>query len=398
MSEAFVRRVVVSIPFNTGDAAGVRAERVLQFFRIKHLVEKRVDVWTWVLRPARPELEPPLPEQWEKTRIEYDVRVVQHGTGRFMDVITRLVAADVLIVVLAPGNNINVMYEMAMRTTLRGGVILLVEDRDALPAVLGDAVWLDWNDVASTSVKGRMAEFARAESARGQVLHFDSEIPGELQTIIDADVGLAAALERALRDIESGIGLHPHYPDLLKYISPGDVLDNWKTIFPISIVSITWRTKRGASYDPNDALRGPLIYWANSLFLGMLGIAELPLPFGPGALTATRLVELLTKREYIEANDLEEFLAEQKWLMPRVFFEESEEPARVPLRFNERAPERLRDKWLLPTIVGKNVVGSTTSTHTSFVAVVYTPVPNIRKAAADAARALLAASRNEARA
>jgi hypothetical protein len=207
----------------------------------------------------------------------------------------------------------------------------------------------------------------------------------QFKAIVQGDTELFSRLQNALREFECGRRRFTKIQELMKFISPGEIIGNWETPFPISIVALTWWQKKQPWYSKADILCGPVIYWANKRFLEMIGVGILPLAHTPSALTAPTLLRHFEERGIVDTGDLEEFVEEQTRLIPNVFFYELNEPATVPLRFNERAPEWFRGRWLLPAIVGKNVIGNTESTHTSFWATVYIPVPNTRRAGGNGA-------------
>jgi hypothetical protein len=373
------RRVMVMMPFG-GGVASAEKMRVLTFLRIKYIVEDLISVSILVPKRHSPDdLQKsdnvPEDETPERVRVRYRVDLQHRNTGSLLDDLTSVVKTDTLIVVL-DGFKPNVLFELAVRNALRSGVVLIVFDRDSLPDYCSGDLYIDWRSATDSEVNKRLEEYAN----RPGRLDFSTPIDPNLRQMFARDETLSGSLERALEAWEQGQRRASHLERLMKYVSPGEVICHWDTFFPLSIVRITWTTRSGPGYyTEHDLLRGPVVQWANPGFLEMFGLEELPEPLTLQALTASRMVDRLRNLRIVNEEDLGEFLGEQKSLMYQVFYEGSRAPATVPLRFNDRAPELLREKWYLPTVVGKNVIGPTDSAHDTYVAIMYTPVENTRR-------------------
>lgn len=380
MSDTITRRVLVMLSFSS-DIRDAQRDRIITFWRIKHLIEQKCEVFTKLpdaTHASDVHYEANLDSEnsgafskVKDVRVTYEVNVLLESSGTLQENLRRIIECDILIVVLHAFNP-NVLYELTARHMLRGGLVTIVKDNQSLPDYFRNELYIDWNNDTDKNIEIEIDKYLRET---GERIDFNRPPPAHILDLILGDQMFGNRLENALAIWEGGRKRAPHLSELLNFVAPGEIISNWVTLFPIQIVQITWKRQSGPGfYLPEDVLRGPLVCWANRLFLDMFGLAEVSNPLGLKPLTAQVLVDRIEALEIVDQRDLRKFIDEQSTLMEAVFFKLMGEPARVPLRFNDRAHMSVRNRELLPTIVGRNSVGPKNSTHDMYVAVIFVPV------------------------
>jgi hypothetical protein len=334
---------------------------VLDFFRIKHLIQDKISV---VARGGQ-------------AAVSYAVHAYNLNVGYVPEhVINAIAEADVLVGVLTE-RNVNVVYELAVRNVVKDEMLLLVRGNpgELVPMYLqgwGQIRYDQFDSRAVSAVIEKLADELKELTHR-------SPMPAELVDVVDRSDGrLCQQLQNALQDIEGGGPNAPRRPgwilNLAKYLDPGLMLSAWTTYYPYSVVRIKWKRKAEKfRYAADDMEGSAVIYTCDDSFLNLYNVAgRLPDPDGPRALTAADLLGGLERDEIIE--NLDEFTRDNARVTDKIVLGDGFAWSRVPLRLNQNHPKpEFRKTAYLPTLTGKRIIGDPERPHTAYYLIIYTP-------------------------
>lgn len=353
------KKIAVMMPFGGVDRTHSR-HSVLDFMRIKYLIEQRIAVT----------------DRSGQNEVRYSVNAHNLNVGDIAEnVITAIAEADILIGVLSE-KNINVVYELAVRNLLKDEMLLLVKgDPDELvPIYLKQWANIRLDQYDAQDVLDQIDALAKAPAPR---LDLRSPVPSDLIQIIDQQDGsLRSQLENALGQLEIAAPKRPDYIlNLAKYLDPGRMLSAWTTYYPYSVVRIKWDKKSNRmSYAPADLNGSAVVYSANEEFLMLYNVAtRLPDPDGPQALTGADLLAGVDHAGIVD--NLEEFNRDNARVTDTIVFGDGFAWSRVPLRLNQNHPvAQYRKTAYLPTMTGKRIIGDPERPHTAYYLIIYIPV------------------------
>ena len=349
MTQVLNRNVLVMMPFGGGVSDNVSLYG-LRYYKIKHIVENEIDINSHNLP------------------VKYKVNYLKSNVETF-DALLDKVTHTHIVVIFVSGYNSNVIYEMAIRSALRGWMLLIVDNESDLPDYCKSELYLKWASSVDIDAEKQLGEF-QIDMA-GIEDDPTSQNP-EIRKIFSRDTVLKKQLEGAFQEIELGKSRKPILRELTKYILPGEIIDNWSPPLPLSIIRFTWNGMTAGRYEENNKILGPIVHAANDHFLRMFNFTEIHNPFDANCLETSDLVDRLMKDQIVDKRILSAFLAEQKDLMKKVFYYGSCINGKIPLQFNENS-SAYPNKAFLPTLIGTNTIGTAEGTHDKYYAILYIP-------------------------
>ena len=374
-----VQNVLVIMSFGGNDILAERRS-ILEFLRIKYIIENKINVYQKKSDP--------------NSKLLFEATVYKAEVGSIPDdAIDRITGADI-VVALITERNINVIYELAVRNVFRAEFVIIIKGnpKDVLPIYIQDIAYIPWSKQEGVGEEQALGEHGKkiqniinqlAEIEQTDLdFNFNSDqIPTALKKAVDEhDRDLIADLQRSFEKIKSFPAPRP-LPFLQKHVGsldPGRLLVGWQTYVPFTIVRIKWKRQSGVQkYKPEDIDGEPAVYYANEQYANIFdfALADFPDPNGESPLTIPRLIEQVS--DYVDPADLESFKKDQAEISEKIIFKNAAfSSARVPLRFNQQHPfEGTRGKSYLPVLLSRRRIGDPNHPHTMFLAVVMIPGP-----------------------
>jgi hypothetical protein len=162
-------------------------------------------------------------------------------------------------------------------------------------------------------------------------------------------------------------------PYTLKDMS--ELTGKWTNYPPTSIVKINWKGRSGKVYKKKDMIGEPVVCAANTEFAKLWDFTYdeyFPNPNDDPnkRLTDANLFEFV--EGYIDKNDLDEFMKDQERLAKRIIFQNKDDYAKVPLKFNEHHRwDYIKNKSYLPYLISKHLIGGIAGLHEMYLLVCY---------------------------
>jgi hypothetical protein len=166
------RTVAVMMPFGGGDPNAERRQ-ALEFQRVKYLIEERLGYQ---------------PEWLRGVKVQYRVQVFKAIAGEISEgAIDLITGADVLIGLITAAN-VNVIFEIGLRTLFRDAPILIIkgDPNVLLPLYLRGSAYIDYSDVTPRPITQTIDAIAN-DPVTFPVVSFEGEIPERLLKSIDRD-------------------------------------------------------------------------------------------------------------------------------------------------------------------------------------------------------------------
>ena len=162
-------------------------------------------------------------------------------------------------------------------------------------------------------------------------------------------------------------------PYTLKDMS--QLTEKWTNYPPTSIVKIKWKGRSGKTYKPADMIEEPVVCAANTEFAKIWDFTYdeyFPNPDDDPnkRLTDPNLFEFIDG--YIDQKDLDEFIKDQERLADRIIFQNKDDYAKVPLKFNEHHRwDYIKNTSYLPYLISKHLIGDVSGPHEMYLLVCY---------------------------
>lgn len=350
-----IKQVSVMMPFGGDD--GARKRRfVLEFMRIRYLIENRTTVVNKKIN----------------RKISYQCTAFRARVGDIPRDGLHVVAESDILIGLVSEKNVNVIYELAVRNLLKDEMLVILKGQpDLLPIYLRNMPFLQYDGGRNSAVAEVMDEI----SERQAVLDFEDEIHPELRKKIDKyDEQYLKNLDVSLDTIENKCPKRQSYIlDLVQDLDPGLLLGTWDTYTPYNIVQLKWKKKSGEyGYLPEDMDGEPIVYSGNNQFRSLFNmVSEIPDPNGPTPLTQRKLLGRITR--FLVDGNLEAFSRDQQRLGETIAFGDGFDQAEVPLETTADHPrDGYKNKVFLPCMVGKRTVGDNTEApHMTYLLIAF---------------------------
>ncbi|MDT5344945.1 MAG: hypothetical protein QOE52_4129 [Mycobacterium sp.] len=347
------RKVVVVLPYGGGGSGVERRKAILNFSRLKYIVENKCQVV------------PPLPSP-QGARVDYDVEVAKTATDEINRIaLERIRSADILIALLSERNQ-TVAYELGYYRRGRERTVILMVDTqdDVLPVYEKLFAHQEWrqDDVLKEidSVAGK--DFIP--------LDWDVDIPVGLKEVIDArDHELIKNLTAALQEIEQNFGVW-WFPDAVEMLR-GILSQKITRFYPFSVVEVSY-SKKGEFEDPELPAK---VVDFDEAFSRLYGYADKTAALRDKPHTLGRLLDRL--KRYSEPDDWEEFSEEQNTLTDIVVKNYGIAHASVPIKINSSHPDAgFKDVALLPCMAAQVIDGDLNMPHHMYLLIVYIGINN----------------------
>lgn len=320
----------------------------------------------------------------ESKALKYKVDVCQTLTSDISDnALQKIAGADVIIAMLQD-RNINVIYEIAFRHLLRDQMIIMVKGNasEQVPVYLRDKAHL--LSPFPQKITETIEYIVKSDLPKYQDISFRDPLPPEdLQQAIDThSITEMTTLKEALEEI------HQKGPNPSSFISGRQTeqgadksqeplrLSNWAAVlhYPISIVKFSWNKMshlKAGRYEPTDLNSGqpPTIFDGNTEFRMLYGLEKETEPdLSKLNIDASQLIEKL--HSIVDPQDLEDFTNDQIRLQPELIFVNAPTGnAKIPIKLKKH--RYFQDKWFLPCLIGKQVIGKLSEPHETYLMIVY---------------------------
>ena len=360
------QKVYVLMPYG-GNEKEKRRRAILEFLCLKHMVELiNLDL------------------KKENKPLKYVVDVCETLVSDIAaNALQKIADADVIIAMLKD-RNINVVYEVAFRYTLRDQMILMVDGDAAeqVPVYLRDKAHL--LSPFPQPVDKTIDYFVDIDIPKYQDISFrDPYPPDDLQQAIKThSIAAMTTLRQALEEIHQK-GPNPS-PFILKERaerrrteSPEPLkLSSWSGVlhYPISIVKFTWKKMsniKTGRYEPTDLneKHPPIVFDGNTEFRMLYGLEKIAEPdVSKLNIDASLLIEKL--HSIVDPQDLEDFTKDQLRLQPELIFVNAPTGnAKVPIKLKNH--RYYQNRWFLPCLIGKQVIGEISGPHETYLMIVY---------------------------
>jgi hypothetical protein len=350
--------VAVMMSFGGGQTVE-RRRAILDFARIKYLVEEKISV----------------PAKGTDHRLKYKVDVYNLQVGQIPEAVVRGIATADILIGLLTEKNVNVIYELAVRNLLKDELLLMVkgDPEELVPIYLKDMAYIEYSGGDTGKVAERIERIAHDP---GRELYWGREIPDDLKKAINNDdATLQENVQKALTSIEIGAPKRPPYIlDLVTDLDPGKIFTNWVTYYRCAVVRVKWKRKSGGLvYLPEDMDGEPVFTHAGPRFWELFHFPQqekMPDPDGHEALTLGKLMNRIKTLGIIDPKDYEELIEDQMRLTREILYEDGFGRADVPLRFNS-IHRALPNRTYLPTLLAKRTLGDRRRQHATYLLVVY---------------------------
>lgn len=361
--EKIEKNVAVMMSFGGSDRTRQRRS-ILEFLRIKENIEKHLSITGCGTRMD--------------TQIRYKVNHAMTDIGSIPEQALKVIYEADILVALINENNANVIYELAVRNLLKGTLVLLVEgdpeEEGFLPIYLKTMGYIRYDSETRDEMRQCLDQLAVAAAP----LSFNTPIPEPLaEAVEERDRGIREHLRDAFSKIETNPNAPPGGVSLVQELDPGKNLASWEAFYPYNCVQARWNKMRDQGlkrYDPADLDGEPIVYTANDYYFEMLDYRLKQKTYSPdeNALTSSMITDKLSKSNFVDPLDFNEWKEDQSRLMQEIVFKSSFARARVPLRFNSNHPrEEYRGKLYLPTLVATRTVGKEERPHATYYLVVF---------------------------
>ncbi len=361
--QTIIKRKVVVVTGFGGEEPESQRRSILDVMRVKYLIEHKCHV-----KPLG---------GTRDYRLTYNVDVFRAPTGAINeDALTAIDSADLLIALITE-QNVNVIYEIAVRNLLHDEFLILLnsDHKSSLPIYLKNMAHIEYTQSKTSDQEEVIHQHIKfIANSSDPVLSWTNieEIPQQLADAITAnDKRLKSDLQQGLQRIEDGPPARPLFlRNLVKDLDPGRLLHFWTAFAPYSVLRIRWkRRSESLQYAKEDMDGEPVVYSASDNYLTLFGMpGKLPDPDGPEPLTFERLMKHV--KPYMDDKHMEEFLADQAQATERIVFQNRFARTKVPLRFNEGHPAYKMTAFL-PHLIATRVVGDTVSPHSMFILIVF---------------------------
>ncbi len=375
-------RVAVMMPFggtiqNEKDEHEKQRVRIrqrrcmLEFLRLKHIIENRIKL--------------KLPEKKGGAQVQYKVELFQAQVGRIEAGALKLIKEADVVIGMITENNVNVVYELAIRMALRDVPIVIFKKDSSvsLPVYLAPYAHINYHAGDNEDVAKQIQKIA--ESPAPSVITAAGDAPTDLIEVIDGSDGtLKTALEEALTKklLEDPPELADFIKDLIDRTvhDPKNVLEGWdNNYYPFSIVMVRWKGKTGkVGYCEDDLIGDPRVCVWNEGFLALFNLAEeaaTKYSRSDEGLTMRFLTERLEELNYVDDKDLADFTNDQDFLARDIVFNEGYGKATVPIRFNSNHKDaRFTNSNYLPCLIGRRPFGDAQGEHVTFLIVSYVDI------------------------
>lgn len=342
------RNVVVAMPFGGADAERRRA--ILNFSRLKYIVENHCDVAA---------IEP----DTTGTRIGYEMTVARTFIDRIPKVaLQKINNADILIALMAE-RNFTVTYELGYRRALGRAVILIGDSRDDLPIYEAEVNYSSWKQ------EDVLAEIDRiVDSEWPRLADFNADIPDTLKQVIDAeDDKLIKELQSAFEEVDKFV---PPPSDPVQRLL-GMLSDSTIRFYPSSVVEVSF-SNCAEFENPNNPTK---VIDFDDEFSRLYGYVSKSAAEKDTPLTLERLLNRIER--FSDADDWNEFLEEQVKLTETVIKDFGFARATVPIKINSsHTHSEFKCKSFLPCIAAHVTDGDRDEPHRMYLLVVYIEMPN----------------------
>jgi hypothetical protein len=368
------KKVYVLMPYG-GDETDKRRLAILEFLSLKYMI----NLINEDLRK-------------EANSLQYDVNVCETFIdGIAANALQKISDADVIIAMLQD-RNINVIYEVAFRHLLRDQMIIMVKGNanEQVPVYLRDKAHL--LSPFPQKVMESIEFFGKSTLKKYQNVSFqDSHPPEDLQEEVSTHSNAEiTTLKQALEEIRQ------KGPSPSSFISNQQTkqettssseplrLSNWAAYlhYPISIVKFSWNKMshlKAGRYEPTDldAEQPPIIFDGNTEFRMLYGLEKETEPdLSKLNIDASQLIEKL--HSIVDPQDLEDFTNDQIRLQPELIFVNAPTGnAKVPIKLKKH--RFFQDKWFLPCLIGKQVIGKLSGPHETYLMIVYIEIDYQKK-------------------
>ena len=182
------------------------------------------------------------------------------------------------------------------------------------------------------------------------------------------DSGLQEGLTKALQEIESTFV--PPQITAVQHLR-GIVSEETSSFYPCSIVEVSFSGRNEFANNKYPAL----VTDFDARFSQLYGYVDNRGAEVDGPLTLDKLLGRVEK--FSNKNDWDEFMKEQVDLTETVIRTYGFARAKVPLRFNEKHPQReYRGTAFLPSLIAQVIDGSLDGPHKMYLLVVYIELPD----------------------
>jgi len=358
------RSVVIMTSFGGRSAEGRRLA-VIQFLRIRFLIENHLQVRTRRAAGVSEEL------------VSYEVSAVYCSQGEIQPrVLRHLREADVVLGLLTASNP-NVIYELAVRSILRDEMVLVTAEDVELPMYFNCTATIPLCDAQHESHANLERDLGALASSENPPLSFNSDdsIPDAIRRIVDyydAVGPLRSRLQAAFQEIEDGQVRRQQFAwEVMRKLEPSELAGSWIQYYPSSVIQVEWSGRSGpyGHYLPRDVVGEAHVCSCNRRFLDLYNIAELPA--NPHILTRQFLLDRLRGR--VSDGDLDLYDKDQQRLVQQIVFENSIAYAEVPIRFEPNVPN-FAGLCFKPILVGRTIVGAESRNHRMYLHVIYIEV------------------------
>jgi hypothetical protein len=294
--------------------------------------------------------------------VVYAVEVARTAMDDISHIALRQIETADILIALFVESNPTVSYEVGRRQAPRP-LVIVADGQENIPLYLRGRGRQSW---------GQPDVLARIEVIANDRLRelpdFTAGIPDDLKKVIDeCDGELQKGLEEALREIESRF--EPGPIEAVQHLR-GIVSDETSSFFPSSIVEVAFANERVFA-DPDSPA---IVRDYDDGFCRLYGFVDKKAAEASGKLTLTKLLERLQK--YLDPQDWDEFLNEQKELTERVVANYGFARAKVPLRINKQHPrEEYHGSCYLPSMIAQVIDGRVDGPHKMYLLVVYIEIP-----------------------
>jgi len=355
------------MPFGGHDRT-LQRSCMLNFLRLKYIVEK--------------EVKSIIDQKGENQEIGYEVTGFYATVGGISDPAVRMIRNADILIGLITETNVNVIYELAVRSLLVDVPILIVkgDPDEMLPLYLKGLSSIDYIKHTPKQILDQIEQLAQSEFP--DPLSLETPIPDSLKGTTDKyDKSLQEELGRALSQMEGPPMEGPRGPlfkDLLDEVArnynPPGILQIWQTYYPTSIVKMYWkqRSRKANGYTTDDMDGQPVVCAHNDDFLKLYDFGG---DVTKDSLTMEVLINQLKDSQIVDEADLAEFLVDQSKLTEKIILRNAFSHAKVPLRINGNHPnDEYINKAYLPCLIGKRIVGDPSKPHCMYLLVCYVEV------------------------
>ena len=256
------RNVAVMMPFGGDDPLKERL-RALEFHRIKFIIEECLQFQ---------------PEWLQGVKVRYKAEVFKVVAGEISEPALDLITSADVLIGLMTESNVNVAFEIGIRTLFRDAPILIIKGTPGvlLPIYLQGSAYINYESATPQDIENEIQAIAN-DAQQYPAVSFTEGIPDRLKKAIanDKQKRMENLLRSAFETVEK-MPPPPRSPHLLKLVrdlDPGRLLSRWEMYFPYTVLRIRWKRRSGEDrYLQGDLLGEPVVYSANGAFFGIAAI------------------------------------------------------------------------------------------------------------------------------